>query len=163
MCNRDDRRQYVLAPRDLAAAHFRSASVIEENIDRLTKNDFQRLSEHGAMFISSAILRAFSIELALKSLLYLEDLTLKKGHNLGELFNLQSPQSQAEIATKINAKAQREVTAIIPDVARVFEDWRYIHEKMVLGGNADLDPGELKIVAQSVLELLDERIAATSP
>ena len=92
-----DLKKYVYIPRDMAAAHCRSADVIENRCDDLNHAEPQNVGDHSAMLISAAILRAFSIELALKSLCFADNSKWQNGHDLHALFNSQTEQSKSDI------------------------------------------------------------------
>ena len=154
----DNRRKYITAPRDLAAVHCRSASVIENRCEELTAARPDEAGDHGAMYISAAMLRAFSIELALKSLYYAEQSTWENGHCLKALFDKQTTESQAEIERIANGDLSRPFTAVLSEISHVFVDWRYVHEKFGTGAKLGFDTDEMKTIAHALLEVLDSRV-----
>jgi len=159
--NMDDRRKYITAPRDLAAVHCRSARVIENRCKELTQTNPDEAGDHGAMYISSAMLRAFSIELALKSLCYADKSIWEHGHCLKTLFEKQTIKSQEEIKQIANTDLSRQFEDVLSEISNVFVDWRYVHEKLGTGASLGFDTDEMKAITHAVLSVLDGRVKST--
>ena len=153
-----DRRKYTTAPRDLAAAHCRAATVIENHCKELTRIHPEQAGDHCAIYISAALLRAFSIELALKSLRYAERSEWETGHCLQTLFDKQTTQSQNEIENVANNDLARPFKDVLSEISNVFVDWRYVHEKFGEGASLEFDTDEMKVVAHAIIQVLDHRI-----
>ena len=155
-----DLKKHVYAPRDMAAAHCRSADVIENRYNDLNQTEPQNAGDHSAMFISAAILRAFSIELALKSLCFADNSRWPSGHDLHALFNKQAEASQSEIEAIAKDKLSRDLNSVLEEIANLFVQWRYIHDHFGEGKEFGFDSAELRDVAHAVMAVLDKRIEA---
>jgi len=154
--------KYITAPRDLAAVHSRSAAVIENHCANLTEKAPHEAGEHGAMYISAGLLRAFSIELALKSLLYAETAQQETGHCLKTLFEKLKQPTQQDIKARATKWLRRPFEDVLVEIADVFVVWRYVHEKLDENRSVGFDTDEMKAIAHATFEVLDNRIRTNS-
>jgi len=141
----------------LADAYDRSATVIEDRCDALIQSDRKHAGDHGTMYIPVGILRAFSIELALKSLLYAEQSRQVREHRLQSLFNLLTEQSQDNISSVANKDLTRPrlFKDVLPEISNVFVEWRYVHEKLGDGAEQAFDTVEMKVIAHAVMHVIN--------
>ena len=150
--------KYVQASKDMSATHFRAASAIESHCEFLNSSEPQNAPEHSAMYISSAMLRAFSIELSLKSLISLDSTQIPREHDLHKLFQKLGPETQNNLTSIFNSRLTRNFSEIINEIKDTFVFWRYLPEKLESGIQAQFDTKELKIIAETLLEFLDAKI-----
>jgi hypothetical protein len=95
------------------------------------KMDTQEFNEMMGGVMGSAVLRAFSLELALKALCVKRGVTYPKTHNLAKLFAILPSTDRASAANgykKKNPTSDGSLEALLKANANVFEEWRYQHE-----------------------------------
>ena len=83
--------------------------------------------------MSSVVLHAFALELALKALCVKRGQAYPKTHDLSKLFDLIPPDDRAAAAKGYeqrhpNSKVKGGLEAILKANAHAFEEWRYQHE-----------------------------------
>jgi hypothetical protein len=95
------------------------------------KRDTAEFNEMMGGLLGSVVLRAFSIELALKALCVKRGVTYPKTHNLAELFAILPSTDRNTAATgyhKKNPTSQGGLEALLKANANAFDEWRYQHE-----------------------------------
>ena len=95
------------------------------------KTDTTEFNEMMGGLLGSVVLRAFSIELALKALCMKRGVTYPKTHNLAELFAI-LPSTDRTTAAKgyeqKNSTSKGGLEALLKANANALEEWRYHHE-----------------------------------
>jgi hypothetical protein len=95
------------------------------------KKDTKEFDEMMGGLLGSVVLRAFSIELALKALCVKRGVTYPKTHNLAELFAILPATDRTTAAKryeKKNPSSKGSLEAVLRANANAFEEWRYHHE-----------------------------------
>jgi hypothetical protein len=111
-----------------------SACLIEgEKSGNLPKQDSKEFNEMMGGLMSSVVLHAFALELALKALCVKRGQAYPKTHDLSKLFDLLPPDDRAAAAKGYeqrhpNSKAKGGLEGLLKANAHAFEEWRYQHE-----------------------------------
>lgn len=116
-----------------SARAFYNSCLVLENVESVVKTENERALEE--FFVNSTIsiivMRSFSCEMFLKTLLVKNDLDNVKTHNLEILFNKLPEDCKTQIKTKLYSKYSDESTfeEELNKIANSFEEWRYFYEK----------------------------------
>ena len=107
------------------------------------------------LYIAAMTNIAFSCEMYLKTLYYIENKKYKKGHKLNELFNSLSEELKSRIIEKMSYD-KLDFQAKLISHSNAFEKWRYYHEWTKTSETIDFS--FLEDFANSLFRICDEKI-----
>lgn len=156
----DSFQQFVKAPRNLAACHNRSAEAIEAKCHTIAACGSDGAEQKAGMYISAALLRAFSIELSLKALHYCLATQRPSGHPLRKLYDgLPDVASKLAIKTDFERNAGRPFDVVLDELSNLFVDWRYVHERFGAGAALRFDTDDMARMVDAVSRELNRQIS----